>query len=151
VDIEFDGLVIGLQSVFRIAEGTGEIEIIRRIVTTTDPQADVTIDEYITACYGTTEYPEDLTGVRLSVTGSSGAESITYAYKSREVQVTGVALAEAVVPQVDTRLTMYTDSSGADGYAREGFAFSPMYTLGIKKVLKGKGELRTWLKVEKAS
>jgi hypothetical protein len=151
VDIEFDGLVIGVQSIFRITEGTGEVEIIRRIVDTTDPQADVTIDEYITACYGTTEYPEDLTGVRLTITGSSGAESIEYAYRCREAQVTGVTVAEAVVPQVDTRLTMHTDVGDAGGYFREGFAFSPMYTLGIKKVLKGKGELRTWLKVEKAS
>ena len=39
----------------------------------------------------------------------------------------------------------------AAGYFREGFAFSPMYTLGIKKTVKAKGELRTWLKVEKAS
>jgi hypothetical protein len=30
-------------------------------------------------------------------------------------------------------------------------AFSPMHTLGIKKTVRGTGELRTWLKVEKAS
>ena len=39
----------------------------------------------------------------------------------------------------------------AAGYFREGIAFSPMYTLGIKKTVQGKGELRTWLKVAKAS
>jgi hypothetical protein len=124
---------------------------VRRIVDTGDPQAEVTIDEYITACYGTTEYPEDLTGVRLTVKGASETESVDYAYKCREVEVSGVALAEALVPQVDTRLTMHTDTDGASGYFREGFAFSPMYTVGIKKTVKGKGELRTWLKVEKAS
>jgi len=26
-----------------------------------------------------------------------------------------------------------------------------MYTIGIKKTVRGNGELRTWLKVEKAS
>ena len=62
-----------------------------------------------------------------------------------------IQLAEVGVPQVDTRLTMWTDTSEATGYFREGFAFSPMYTIGIKKTVKGKGELRTWLKVEKAS
>ncbi len=151
VEIEFADLTIRVQSIFRFAEGTGEIEIIRRITETTDPQAEVTIDEYITACYGTTEYPEDLTGVRLTVTGASGTESIEYAYKCREAEVAGVALVEALVPQVDTRLTMRTDTDGASGYFREGFAFSPMYTIGIKKTVAGKGELRTWLKVEKAS
>jgi hypothetical protein len=151
VDIEFNHLTIRAQSIFRITEGSGEIEIIRRIVDTSDPNAQVSIDEYITACYGTTEYPEDLTGVRLALKGSSGSESIEYAYRCREAEVSGIALAEAVVPQVDTRLSMRTDPGGASGYFREGFAFSPMYTLGIKKEIKGKGELHTWLKVEKAS
>jgi hypothetical protein len=151
VEIEFAGFAIRVQSVFRFAEGTGEIEIVRKIVDTTNPEAEVTIDEYVTACYGTTEYPEDLTGVRLTLEGVAGSESIDYAYQCREAEMDGIALAEALVPQVDTRLTMRTDTDTASGYFREGFAFSPMYTIGIKKAIKGKGELRTWLKVEKAS
>ena len=151
VDIEFSDLTIRVQTTFRMIEDTGEIEIIRTVLSTTDPQAEITIDEYITACYGTTEYPEDLTGVRLTVMGSSEEESIEYAYKCRQAQVAGVTLAEAVVPQVDTRLTMRTDTGDASGYFREGFAFSPMYTLGIKKAITGTGELRTWLRVEKAT
>jgi len=124
---------------------------VRRIVGTTGPEAEVTIDEYVTACYGTTEYPEDLTGASLTLEGASGTETIEYAYKCREAQVSCIALAEALVPQVDTRLTMRTDTDEASGYFREGFAFSPMYTIGIQKTIKGKGELRTWLKVEKAT
>jgi hypothetical protein len=89
--------------------------------------------------------------VKLSVKGLSGEESITYAYQCRQAQANGTPLTEAIVPQVDTRLTMRTDTEDASGYFREGFAFSPMFTLGITKTLKGKGELRTWLKVEKAS
>jgi hypothetical protein len=151
VDIEFTNFTIRVQSVFAFSEGTGEIEIVRRIIGTTDPEAEVTIDEYITACYGTTEYPEDLSGVRLTLHGASGTETIEYAYQCREAEVSGITLAEALVPQVDTRLTMHTDTDGASGYYREGFAFSPMYTIGMKKTVKGEGELRTWLKVEKAS
>jgi hypothetical protein len=151
VAIEFEKFSIDVQTIFRLTEGTGEIEIVRKIVGTTDPNADVTIDEYITACYGTTEYPEDLAGVRLSIAGASGVESIEYEYKCREAVVEGVTLAEALVPPVDTRLSMRTVGSDVAGYFREGFAFSPMYTIGMKKVVKGQGELRTWLKVEKAS
>jgi hypothetical protein len=151
VDIEFANFTISVQSVFRFTEGTGEIEIVRKIVSTTDPEAEITIDEYITACYGTTEYPEDLTGVKLSLVGVAGTRIIDYAYQCREAEMPGIRLAEAVVPQVDTRLTMRPDTDEATGYFREGFAFSPMYTIGIKKSVKEKGELRTWLKVEKAS
>jgi hypothetical protein len=151
VTIEFAKFTVRVQSIFRIAEGMGEIEIIRRILDTTDPAADVHVDEYITACYGTTEYPEDLTGVTLILKGTSETETLEYAYQCREAQLDGICVAEARVPQVDTRLTMRTNTDKAAGYFREGFAFSPMYTIGIKKIIKGKGELRTWLKVEKAS
>jgi hypothetical protein len=151
VEIEFEKFTITVQSIFRLAEGTGEIEIVRRILKTTDPTAEVSIDEYATACYGTTEYPEDLTGVRLTLKGRSGTESIDYAYQCRDADVDEVELAEALIPQVDTRLSMRADSAEASGYLREGMAFSPMYTLGIKKTVRGTGELRTWLKVEKAS
>jgi hypothetical protein len=149
VTVEFLGCSVQVQSIFRMEEGSGEVEIVRRILSSTDPEAEFSIDEYITACYGTTEYPEDLTGVRLALTGADGTEIIDYAYRCREAEMAGVRSAEALVPQVDTRLGMRPDGA-ATGYVREGFAFSPMYTLGIKKTVKAKGELRTWLKVEKA-
>jgi hypothetical protein len=82
--------------------------------------------------------------------GAARRESIEYAYQCREAQVPDIVIAEAVIPQVDTRLTMRTATDRAAGYYREGFAFSPMYTIGIKHAVKGMGELRTWLKVEKA-
>ena len=151
VDIEFNQFTISVQSTFRLVEGTGEIEIIRKIINSSDPLAEVTIDEYITACYGTTEYPEDLTGVMLTLMGVSVSEKISYAYQCREAQVPNLRLAEAVIPQVDTRLSMWAEGNDASGYFREGFAFSPMYTIGIQKTIKAKGELHTWLKVEKAS
>jgi hypothetical protein len=151
VEIEFAQLTVRMQSIFRITEGTGEIEIIRRVIDSTDKQAMIGIDEYITACYGTTEYSEDLTGVSLTLKGSTGTETIDYAYQCREAHVENIQTAEALVPQLDTRLSMRADTGESSGYFREGFAFSPMYTIGIKKFIKGTGELHTWLKVEKAS
>lgn len=151
VEIEFSNLAICVQSIFKITEGTGELEIIRKILNSSDPEAEVTLDEYITACYGTTEYPEDLTGVKLSLKGLFETRTIDYEYKCREVGLDNIIFAEAVIPQVDTRLTIRTDAKKASGYFREGFAFSPMYTLGIKNTIMKNGELRTWLRVEKAS
>jgi hypothetical protein len=151
VSIEFAHFNIQVQSIFRLPEGTGEIEIVRRVVDSTDPDAEITINEYITACYGTTEYPEDLTGVRLVLKGSGKTKSIDYAYRCREAELDEIQTTEALIPPVDTRLSMRTDVKDAAGYFREGFAFSPMYTIGIKKIIQRKGELRTWLKVEKAS
>lgn len=149
--VEFAGFSIRVQSIFRFTAGTGEVEIVRRVLDSTDPRAEITIDEYITACYGTTEYPEDLTGVMLSLEGAEQSERIAYEYKCRDAQVESIRRVEALIPQVDTRLSMRTDAASAAGYIREGFAFSPMFNFGIKTTIKGQGELRTWLKVEKAS
>src|SRR5258706_1664155 len=149
VTIEFANFSVRVQTIFRLTEGRGEVEIIRRILDSTNPEADLSIDEYISACYGTTEYPEDLTGIRLTLTGTDKTVSIDYAYQCRESEIENIQSADAIIPQVNTRLSMRTDAP-AVGYFREGFAFSPMYTLGIKKTVKAKGELRTWLKVAKA-
>jgi hypothetical protein len=151
VDVEFEGFTVKLQSIFRMKEGSGEVEIVRRILSSTRPESEITIDEYATACYGTTEYPEDLTGVRLTLSGPTGAESVDYEYRCREASMADVLRVEAVVPQVDALLSMRPDGAGVEGYFGEGMAFSPMYTIGIKKTILGTGELRTWLKVEKAS
>jgi hypothetical protein len=150
VTIEFDAFCARVQSEFRLAEGSGEVEIIRRVLETTRPEAELTLDEYITACYGTTEYPEDLTGVRLSLQNGSAAAALDYAYQCREAELADVQRVEAVIPPVDTRLTLRAEAA-AVGYFREGFSFSPMFTLGIRKTVRGTGELRTWLKVAKAS
>ncbi len=151
VTIEFAAFQIDVQSVFRLREGTGEIEIIRRVIDTTNPQAEITFDEYLTACYGTTEYPEDLTGVKLILDGCDESMQIDYAYQCREASLKNLRQVQAIIPQVDTRVSMRADIEAVVGYFREGFAFSPMYSIGIKKTIKGTGELRTWLKVEKAS
>ncbi|PKO16395.1 MAG: hypothetical protein CVU39_08505 [Chloroflexi bacterium HGW-Chloroflexi-10] len=150
VTIEFNDLTVKVQSVFRLKEGTGEIEITRNIIESSDPQAEFTIDEYLTACYGTTEYPEDLTGMRLSLISGQIVDSIEYAYQCREAEKSDVQLVQAHIPQVDTYVEMRPEGN-AFGYYREGFSFSPMFTLGIKKAVKTKGELRTWLKVAKAN
>lgn len=150
VTIEFADFSVRVQSIFRLTEGSGEVEIIRCILDSTNPESDISIDEYITACYGTTEYPEDLTGVLLALVGADKSESIEYAYQCREAEAENIQRVEAIIAQVDTRLSMRADGSAA-GYFREGFSFSPMYTLGIRKIVKAKGELRTWLKVAKAS
>jgi len=148
--IEFEGAKVKVQSIFRLVEGTGEIEITRRILASSDPQAEFTIDEYLTGCYGTTEYPEDLSGVCLSLVTENAIEAIEYAYQCREAEKEGIRCVQALIPQVDSLLEMRADGAAA-GYYREGFSFSPMYTIGIKKTVIMNGELRTWLKVAKAS
>ena len=61
--------------------------------------------------------------------------------------------------QSPTHLTMissagcgvWDDEHNAEGYIREGYAFSPMFTLGYKKKVSDKEVFATWLNLEKAN
>lgn len=150
VDIEFYDLKVKLQTVMTFEEGSGEIRIDRRILSMSDPDAEVEIREYMVACYGTTEYTENMTGITLSVTDGAGAEqSIAYEYKCRELSVTNAGQVCAVIPQIKTRVSMRAE--GATGIIREGYAFSPMFTLGYNKTVKDKEVYSTWLSLERAN
>jgi len=150
VEIEFTDLKLALVSTFTFIEDTGEIRIGRRIVWMDRPEAEVRLNEYVTACYGTTEYPQDLTGVILRCIGPEGVKEIYYRYKCREERMPQVTRVEAVIPQIETRLSVYPLQDGVEGYCREGYAFSPMFTLGLEKNLRLNEEMVTCLKVARA-
>ena len=62
----------------------------------------------------------------------------------------GAENASCVIPPVNTKVILSTDDKEAVGYFKEGYAFSPMLTLGMQKSL-GKGDVfTTWLKLQKA-
>lgn len=147
VDIEFEGLTVKLQTKEYFEEGTGRIRIERNILEMSDPSAKVEINEYMVACYGTTEYPEDMTGITLTC----GNETISYEYKCREASAAGVKEVSALVPPIETKVSLSTEDGSAEGYIREGYAFSPMFTLGYKKTMADKEVFSTWLNLEKAN
>ena len=148
VDIEFEGLTVKLQTKEYFEEGSGAIRIERNILEMSDPTAKVEINEYMVACYGTTEYPEDMTGITSTAKGNT-TETITYEYKCREASVAGAKEVSAVIPAIETKVSLTTEND-AEGYIREGYAFSPMFTLGYKKTVSDKEVFSTWLNLEKA-
>ncbi len=151
VEIEFSDLTISLQTVITFEEGSSDIKIERNILEMSNPDAEVTINEYMVACYGTTEYSENMEGIKLC-TGSDGTyEEIDYEYKCREAFVKGGKVASAVIPQIKTKVVLTSDSDEGESYVKEGYAFSPMFTLGHQKQLHDKEVVRTWLKLERAN
>ena len=103
----------------------------------------------MTACYGTTEYPEDMSHITLRVTNEKETNEILYAYKCRSLSLANVTSVSAIIPDIETKVNLYSETE-ADGYANEGYAFSPMFTLGLKKKLKNKEVFESWLNLEKA-
>ena len=113
------------------------------------PGAEIEIDEYMVACYGTTEYSEDMNGILLSCRKKDQAETLTYEYKCRELALEEAEEVSAVIPAIKTKVSLWAGTQ-AKGYAREGYAFSPMFTLGCTRRLKEKEAFTTWLRLERA-
>ena len=87
------------------------------------------------------------------ITAKNAAESksLAYEYKCREEDLAGADEVSAVIPAIETKAAMGASSSDATGYFKEGYAFSPMFTLGFTKTLKDKEVFSTWLSLEKAN
>ena len=150
VTIEFYDLTLKLQTVIAFPEGGSDIRIERHILEMSNPDAEITINEYVVACYGITEYPEDMTCITLNVAKDGKNEELQYAYKCRECNIDGADEVSAVIPPIHTKVSM-TCESEATGYYKEGYAFSPMFTLGYTGAFKNKEVFTTWLKLEKAN
>lgn len=151
VDIVFSDLSLKLLTRIFFTEGAADIRIERSILEMSDPDAKVGLDEYLVACYGTTEYTEDMTGITLSAVKGEKEVSLPYEYKCREEALEGADRVTAVVPAIDTKVSMSCDNPQATGYFKEGYAFSPMFTLGYRTQLGEKEVFSTWLSLEKAN
>ncbi len=151
VELEFTGLTVKLQTVISFREGSSDIQIDRHILHMSDPNAQVTINEYMVACYGVTEYPEDMTCVTLSAKKGREEETLSYAYKCREHSLEGADEVAALIPPIKTRVSLEAQGRDKTGYYKEGYAFSPMFTLGYTGTLKEGEVFSTWLKLARAN
>ncbi len=151
VDIDFGSVTVTLVSRFRFVPDSGELEVTRRVTAVRgELAAPLLLKEYVTACYGTTEYPNPLTGMTLRVASQAESRTISYAYRCREETLADACLVEGVVPQIDTVLSVRPVGSEVRGTIREGYAFSPMFTLELSREVAVGEELVTCLKVQKA-
>lgn len=150
VEIVFSDVSVKLQTVITFAEGSSAIRVDRNILEISNPDADITINEYMVGCYGTTEYAEDMTSLTLSVTEENKVQSLSYEYKCRELSAVNAKEVACVLPPIGTRVSMEAEGRDSHGYVKEGYAFSPMFTLGYTGTLKEKEVYTTWLRLEKA-
>lgn len=149
VDIEFADLTVTIQSVITFTEGSSAIKIDRKVLSMSDPDADVTINEYMVGCYGTTEYTEDMSSLTLSIAKGNDVKRLSYEYKCREMDEADAGMVSCEIPPVKTLVSMTCEGRDKTGYVKEGYAFSPMFTLGYTGKLRDKEVFETWLSLER--
>ncbi|HCO62405.1 MAG TPA: hypothetical protein DIT49_02995 [Clostridiales bacterium] len=151
VEIQFSDLTVKVQSIITFEEGSSAIRIDRKVLEMSDPTADVTINEYMVACYGTTEYSEDMTSLTLEARKGDEVTTLPYEYKCREVELACADSVACTLPPIETKVSMECQGADKKGYFKEGYAFSPMFTLGYTGKMNDKEVFTTWLKLEKAN
>lgn len=90
-----------------------------------------------------------MTCITLSLENDKQNINVNYEYKCRENSLEN-STASAIIPAIQTKVSMYSDESSTS-YFKEGYAFSPMFTLGIKKHIGNNDEVVSWLNLEKAN
>ena len=63
----------------------------------------------------------------------------------------GTTSVEAVVPEIETQVSMEQRKADYCGYIKEVYACSPMFTLGYTTKLTEGEVVATWLKLEKVN
>jgi len=140
VTLTLGGVDIEVQSEFTIMDGSGKVITTRRILNDLHGES-VTFEEYFTGGFGTTEYQADMSALTLGV----GEKSMGFEYHGRKI--VGRSSAWVNIPDVSTKLQMGGDIDEAQ--VEEGIAFSPVYRLALRKTIS-KGEVKTWLNLQKA-
>ncbi|MDO5337813.1 MAG: hypothetical protein Q4E89_10250 [Eubacteriales bacterium] len=150
VEIEFSDLTVKLQTIITFPEGSSTVKIERVILEMSNPDADVTINEYMVGCYGTTEYTEDMSSLTLCAQKGTEKTELSYEYKCREFSLEEADRVSCTLPPIKTLVAMTCQGREKAGYFKEGYAFSPMFTLGYTGKLCDKEVFTTWLSLERA-
>ena len=121
------------------------MEFVRSIVESSDSNAKYLLTEYCKGCWGTTEYPEEMGGIELTVPG----KSIVFGYEGRILRSEAAGAVSAAIPVLETTVGMeMIEGAFVSCEAEEGYLFNPYYTLRqTAEVTCGK-EMRTvlWLR-----
>lgn len=142
-----DGLTLTLETVYRFEKGA-KIEMTRKILNISEPTDDLVFEEYVKACYGFTEYPENMKDIDLCIDGERVAD---YNFANKSYKSDTASEVSAIVPNISTEVALRGVSRRPDGLAVEdGTLFSPYYVLRNTYKLNDEKEITTCLHLKKA-
>ena len=142
-----DGLDLVIRTEYTFTAG-GKILIERKILSASMPADDLVFEEYVKACYGFTEYPENMKDISLYIDEERVSD---YSYSSKTYSSKESSGVSALIPNINTKITLSGEGRRPDEVTVEdGHLFSPYYVLRNVFKLKDEEGTRTWLTVLKA-
>lgn len=148
MDVQLGDLNLTVMTTYKFTRGEGLL-INRKIGKLSIPRARVKFIEIHRGSYGTTEYPEDMRGIVLSLEEEGGCECIEYKYAGRLIKSQSTKILNAYFPNLNINLRLQPINGCDQGSVIEGILFKPYYTLQLEKNL-GEGEVfEACLKIRK--
>lgn len=146
VTIRFtDGFYLKLQTCYTFLND-GEIIITRKILEKSDENVQIQLTEYVKGCYGFTEYPEDMKGIKLS---ADDKQVFNYTYGDKRVVTKEGRKLGVSIPQITTEVIFGSLSIKPD-YTEiaDGTLFSPFYTMKLYYTMTDR-EVKSCLTIRK--
>jgi len=153
--VEFLPVTLKLGGTFATVEsralfpGKGEI-IFERHVTDIIGECDsIILTETHRGTYGTTEYQENMKGIKLKLYNKQNelCHSIIYNYETRQIITDEPGAAAVEIPRMNVRTELIPMDGADSGEIEEGCLFAPNYFLRISKKVKKGGKLTVCLKM----
>lgn len=142
-----DGLTLDIETRYSFAKN-GVIEIEREILTQSADADDLTFEEYVKGCFGFTEYPEKMTGIKLLINNKWVGD---YKYSAKAYSSSTDNSAGVIIPDVSAKLTLIGEAGKTSLVTVEdGHLFSPFYVLRTRYDLSNEKRIKTCLKMEMA-
>ena len=147
VDVKFsDGFIVRIQTVYDFMND-GKMLITRRVLSKSDINAELKLQEYVKASYGFIEYPEDMKDITLYC---DGEKVIEYTYRNSQYKKQGGKTVSAIIPEITTEVELCPDNTADTVWVREGNLFSPFFTLAAEYIInQDTKEIKTWLQIKK--
>lgn len=117
-----------------IVRSDGTLLVEREVMDSSDRGAEVTLEEELTGCWGTTDYPAEMRGIRLKLLGESDRE-LVFSYLGRELKAPNVRWVGAYIPQIDCSVVLRPLEGPASGWIEEGYLFKPFFTLRLSMAI----------------
>jgi hypothetical protein len=146
VEIRFgDNVRIKMKSSWELSQ-QGQIIIEREFISIEGSEIqELEITEYFKGCYGTTDYPEEMKGIMLSI-DNDPKTALSFNYRRRKMEKQEVNTVQATIPQMQSivGLSPY-DHCSWKGTIEEGILFNPYYTLKLTRKIKPSNKSRICL------
>ena len=143
--VSIKSAVVAVQTSF-LFKTDGDLYIKRKIVSLQGADS-VKLTECFNGTYGSTQYPEDMTGITFEVNGNPN-EGFVYSFTGKSIEKIGNHMTSIMIPQVHSRIAFVPVTAFESCAVEDGTMFFSNYVMRQTATLKENEESVLCVKIE---